>query len=101
MYAETFLASFPGLSISYWLIVTGEVAACALASLSLVTFEFWRGHSCFLRSSIVLSLFNFLMLGFGHGLAKNNEGMMHLFVYFVLTIVLLNYVTCASSKGKT
>lgn len=100
MFSRTFLASFPGLSLSYWFVMVGEVTACVLAVISLVTMEFWRGRSCFLRSAIVLSLFNFFMLGFGHGVAKSNEGMMHLFFYFVLTIVLLNYVTCVSAKDK-
>lgn len=100
IFAGTFLASFPGLSLSYGLIVIGEVLACAFAVISLVSFEFWRGRSCFLKSSIVLSLFNFFMLGFGHGVSKNNDGVTQLFIYFVLTIILLNYVTCVSSKDK-
>lgn len=100
MFTGTFLTNFPGLTVSYFCVVAGEVLACAFAVMSLIASEFWKGHTCFLRSAIVLSLFNFLMLGFGHGLAKNNEGMTQLFVYFVLTIVLLNYVTCVSSKDK-
>ncbi len=87
-FGKTFLASFPGLTATFWLLAVSELLAFALAVLALVCAEFLeRKPAKFLPLMLVWRLFVFLQLGFGLWLTKDFSGAFQQFMYFSGTLV--------------
>lgn len=92
-FGNTFLASFPGLWLSFYSIAVGEVIAALLAIGSLLRREFLEGRDRPLFiATLVVSLFLFLQLGFGKRLIADHEGAAQLFYYFIATLIPLSLV---------
>ena len=92
-FGQTFLAKFPGLTASFWLLAAAELAAFALAIVALVRLEFFRqGRPVWLVATLVWSLFVFVQLGFGQWLTADYNATFQLFAYFGVTLVALQFV---------
>ena len=91
-FGKTFLASFPGLPATFWLLTATEMLGFLLAVGALIRGEFLRLRpaSCLLLL-LTWSLFTFLMLAFGLWLTGDFNGTFQQFVYFSLTLVALQY----------
>lgn len=89
-FAGTWLASFPGVTVSFWLLAASELAAFALAAAALVRGEFLAGREPrWLTATLVWSLFVFVQLGLGQWLTGEFTGAHQLFMYFCGTLVAL------------
>ena len=98
-FGKTFLASFPGLTATFWLLAASELLAFALAVLALVRGEFLERKSAkFLPAMLAWSLFVFVQLGFGQWLTKEFNGAFQQFMYFTGTLLALQFV--ASSPAR-
>lgn len=92
-FGTTFLATFPGLTVSFYSLALGEVAAAVLALLALLRLEFLPGRStAFTQWMLVLSLLLFVQLGFGQRLVQEFNSAASLFFYFGATLLALTYV---------
>ena len=92
-FGPTFLASFPGLSITFWTLALSELAAFGLALLALLRVDFLeRQPGKFLPLTLVWSLFVLLQLGFGQWLTKEFNGAFQQFMYFCGTLLALEFV---------
>lgn len=98
-FGSTILASFPGLTASFWLLTAAELFAFALALLALLRGEFiGRRPPAGLTVMLVWSLFVFIQLGLGQWLTAEYNGTFQLFVYFGVTLIALQYVNRKSPK---
>jgi hypothetical protein len=89
-FGKTFLAAFPGLTATFWLLTVSELLAVALAIVALARVEFLKQQPPkFLALTLVWSLFVFLQLGFGQWLTKEFNGAFQQFMYFSGTLVAL------------
>lgn len=92
-FEKTFLASFPGLTASFYSIAVLEVLAALAALASLLRGEFIRTvHPNFLLAAVSLSLLLFVQLFFGKQLLSDFDGTRDLFMYFAGTLVMLHAV---------
>jgi len=92
-FGKTFLATFPGLTASFWLLALAETLAFVLALVALVRGEFLgRRPPTWLAVMLMWSLFVFVQLGFGQWLTGEFSGTAQLFAYFAGTLVALHYV---------
>ena len=97
-FGRTFLAAFPGLAASFWLLTISELLAFALATAALVRGEFIRQRPpTWLTAMLVWSLFVFVQLAFGQWLTADFNSAFQLFVYFGVTLVVLQFVGNVSS----
>ena len=101
-FGRTFLASFPGLTATFWLLAASEVLALTLAVLALVRAEFLERKSpkC-LPAKLAWSLFVFVQLGFGQWLTKEFNGAFQQFMYFSGTLLALQFVMRSLAKPVT
>ena len=92
-FGKTFLAAFPGLTATFWLLAVSELLALALAVLALMRAEFLERKSmkC-LPAMLVWSLFVFVQLGFGQWLTREFNGAFQQFMYFTGTLLALQFV---------
>jgi hypothetical protein len=92
-FGQTILATFPGLTTSFWLLTAAEVLAFSLALAALARLEFLpcRQPTC-LALMLVWSLFVFVQLGFGQWLTSEFNGTFQLFAYFGVTLITLQFV---------
>jgi hypothetical protein len=92
-FGKTFLATFPGLTVTFWLLTASELLAFTLAVLALVRAEFLECKStkC-LPAMLVWSLFVFVQLGFGLWLTKDFNGAFQHFMYFTGTLLALQFI---------
>jgi hypothetical protein len=98
-FGKTFLATFPGLTASFWLLALAETLAFALALVALARGEFLgRRPPTWLSVMLMWSLFVFVQLGFGQWLTGEFNGTAQLFAYFGATLVALHYVTGPGNK---
>lgn len=89
-FGESFLATFPGLSISFYSIVIVEVAIFLLLVVSVLRREFLGGnYKPYLISALLLSLFLFVQLTFGQLLINGYNEVPKLFGYFCGTLIAL------------
>jgi hypothetical protein len=96
-FGGTFLAKFPGLTTTFWILAISELLAFTLAAASLLTAEFLgRRAPRLLQWMLVWSLFVFAQLSFGQWLTSDFNATAQLFAYFAGTLVCLIYV-----DGKT
>jgi hypothetical protein len=92
-FGGTFLASFPGLVISFYSLVVFEVMAFVLVLVALVRGEFLPGRSTLItQAMLVVSLLLFVKLGFGQRLIGEFSGAASLFFYFAGTLLALDFV---------
>jgi hypothetical protein len=96
-FGPTFLAQFPGLTATFWILALSEVLAFSLAALSLISGEFLaRRAPRLLQWMLVWSLFIFIQLGFGQWLTADFISAAQIFTYFAGTLVALHYVDSKS-----
>ena len=96
-FGQTLLARLPGLTATFWLLTAAEVFAFALALASLGRGEFLRRQPpVWLTWMLVVSLFIFVMLGFGQWLTSEFNGTAQLFAYFAGTLVALQFVSAGA-----
>lgn len=89
-FGGTWLAAFPGLRATWWLLAASELAAFALAAFALVRGEFLaRREPRWLAATLVWSLFVFVQLGLGQWLTGEFTAAHQLFMYFCGTLVAL------------
>lgn len=99
-FGKTILATFPGLTASFWLLALAETLAFVLALMALVRGEFLgRRPPTWLAVMLMWSLFVFVQLGFGQWLTGEFNGTAQLFAYFGGTLVALHYVTGQGIKA--
>jgi hypothetical protein len=92
-FGKTFLAIFPGLTVTFWLLTAAEVLALCLGLVALLRTEFLgRRPPVWLVATLVWSMFVFLQLGFGQWLTSEFNGAFQQFVYFGVTLVALQVV---------
>jgi hypothetical protein len=92
-FGGTFLASFPGLTASFYSIALLETAAAVAALVSLLRAEFVRGgRPTFLYVTVLLSLLLFVQLSLGKQIIGDFAGSHDLFMYFVGSLVALHTV---------
>ena len=92
-FGQTILASFPGLTATFWLLTISEVLAFVLSAVALVRGEFLeRRAPIFLPVALVWSLFVFVQLGLGQWLTADYNGTQQLFMYFCGTLIALYFV---------
>jgi hypothetical protein len=93
-FGATFLAAFPGLTLTFWILAASEVAALLLGIVALFKLEFLGGSRppVWLAAMLVWSLFVFLQLGFGQWLTAEYNGAFQQFVYFSGTLVALQFI---------
>jgi hypothetical protein len=93
-FANTFLATFPGVKGAFWLVAAAEVAAFLLAAAALLRGEFLRLRppAC-LVLVLMGSLYVFVMLAFGLFLTSDFTGTFQMFVYFGVTLLALQYAS--------
>jgi hypothetical protein len=101
-FGKTFLAGFPGLTSTFWLLAISELLAFVLAVVALVRFEFLRQRPAFfLVATQTWSLFVFLQLGFGLWLTADFNGGFQQFMYFAGTLVALHFAQAPSSMAQS
>lgn len=89
-FSETFLASFPGLTLSFYSIAGLEALAALLAILSILKGEFLKKSApLFLQGTLLLSLLVFIQLLFGQSLIRDFDGVAKIFNYFSGTLIAL------------
>jgi hypothetical protein len=92
-FGQTFLATFPGVKVSFWLIGASELLAFALGVAALLRAEFLeRRPPQWLPAMLAWSLFAFVQLGFGLWLTRDYNGGFQQFMYFSGTLVALQFV---------
>jgi hypothetical protein len=100
-FGKTFLASFPGLTATFWLLAICEVAAFGLTVVALVRGEFLeRCPPQFLSAALVWSLFVFGQLGLGQWLTADFNATQQLFMYFCGTLIALSFVAPSLQAGS-
>jgi len=100
-FGKTFLAAFPGLGATFWLLTISELLAFALAVVALVRIEFLRQKPAMLLSAtLTWSLFVFLQLGFGQWLTGEFSGAFQQFMYFTGTLVALHFALAAARPAQ-
>jgi len=99
-FGQTILATFPGLTASFWLLAISEILAFVLSAAALVRGEFLeRRPPLFLPVALVWSLFVFVQLGFGQWLTAEYNGTQQLFMYFCGTLLALYFVAPSLRSG--
>ncbi len=92
-FGSTFLATFPGLKPTFWILTASELLAFALTLLSLLTAEFLPQRSPrILLLMLAWGLFIFVQLSLGQWLTSDFGSAAQLFTYFAGTLLALMYV---------
>jgi hypothetical protein len=91
-FGQSLLASFPGLTFTFWILAASEFLALALALIALVRLEFLTRTPLFLRLMLVWSLFVFTQLSLGQWLTSDFNAAAQLFAYFAGTLLALVYL---------
>jgi len=102
-FGETWMATLPGsLFIPFYSIVLFETAVALLMVASLIRME-WLGSSnkIFLKSGLILSLFIFVMLGYGLRLTGDFGGAANLFFYFGAALIALYVVEVKLKENRS
>jgi hypothetical protein len=91
-FGPTFMAKFPGLAATFWILASAELAAFSLGIIALARLEFLK-EPVWIARMLTWSLFVFVMLGFGQWLTGEFNGAFQQFCYFAGTLVALLFVT--------
>jgi hypothetical protein len=94
-FGPTFMAKFPGLAATFWMLAIAEFIGFALALVALARLEFLK-EPLWLARMLTWSLFVFLMLAFGQWLTNEFTGTFQQFCYFTGTLLAL-YITKSTS----
>ncbi len=88
-FEHTFLAAFPGLGTSYYLLAAMEGVVALLVLVSLFTGDWLPDHERkdWLKLAIAAAALTFAALGFGQNLTDQYAGAAELFGYFGATLV--------------
>ena len=99
-FGPTFMAKFPGLPATFWMLAIAEMIGFGLALVALARLEFLR-EPLWLARMLAWSLFVFVMLAFGQWLTNEFTGTFQQFCYFSGTLVALFWVQCiAKDESK-
>ncbi len=99
-FGKTILATFPGVSASFWILAPSELLGFILALSALARGEFLgRRPLVLLPGMLVWSLFVFLQLGFGLNLTSDFNGTFQQFMYGSGTTVSLIFVNHAHTSA--
>ena len=89
----TFVAKFPGLHATFWILAACELVGFLLAVASLLNAEFLpKRHPRILLVMLAWSLLIFVQLSFGQWLTSDFNATAQLFAYFAGTLVALMHV---------
>jgi hypothetical protein len=100
-FGATFLAKFPGLKATFWMLTISELLAFGLAIVALVRGEFLnRRAPLMLTWMLVWSLFIFIQLSFGQWLTSEFNATAQLFTYFGITLLALKFVAPDSALPR-
>jgi hypothetical protein len=89
-----------GLFLPFYTIVVTETAAFLLAAVSLLRGEWIKGRqNTWLKSSLVLSLFIFVILGYGLRLTGQFSSAANTFFFFGSTLIALWYIDRNHTNG--
>ena len=100
-FGKTFLASFPGLKATFWLLALSELLALTLAVVALARAEFLeRKPVTVLPAMLAWSLFVFVQLGFGQWLTNEFNGAFQQFAYFSGTLLALHFVASPATVQR-
>lgn len=92
-FGKTFLATFPGLTATFWILTAGEILGLALCLISLARLEFLpRRQTPWLQLMLVWSLFLFVQLGLGQWITSEFNATFMLFTYFCGTLLALHHI---------
>jgi hypothetical protein len=84
----TFVATFPGVDVLWWILSILEFAIFVLLAVSLVLGEFLPSrHKRVLLVGLSLALFTFACLSFGQTATGNNAGTASIYTYFGMTAI--------------
>jgi hypothetical protein len=97
-FGPTFMAKFPGLAASFWILAIAELIGFALALVALARLEFLK-EPLWLARMLTWSLFVFLMLAFGQWLTNEFTGTFQQFCYFTGTLLALFIAKSTSTTG--
>lgn len=101
-FGKTFLASFPGLTATFWLLTLSELLGLTLAVVALIRAEFLeRKPPAILPAMLAWSLFVFVQLGFGQWLTNEFNGAFQQFAYFSGALLALHFVMNPSPTRMT
>jgi hypothetical protein len=98
-FGQTFLARFPGLTGTFWLLTLSELAAFALAIAALCHLEFISRKPLFLTLMLAWSLLVFTQLSLGLWITSDFNGTPQMFGYFAGTLVALTYLRLTHPTG--
>jgi len=87
-FGPTFMATFPGLKVTFWTLTVAELIGFGLGIVALVRLEFLR-EPLWLARTLAWSLFVFCMLAFGLWLTQDPVGGFQQFCYFSGTVATL------------
>lgn len=91
-FGKTFLGTFPGLTVTFWLLTLSELLAFGLGITALFRAEFLeRKPPKFLPAMLAWSLLVFVQLGFGLWLTKDFNGAFQQFMYFSGTLLAFQF----------
>ena len=97
-FGKTFLAKFPGLTGTFWLLTLSELLAFGLAAISLFRGEFMQSKRLqYLPLMLAWSLLVFIQLHFGQTITSDFNSAFQLFLYFCGTLITLQYTTRSSA----
>jgi hypothetical protein len=99
-FGQTFLATFPGLTGTFWVLTLSELLAFTLCLAALVRGEFFTDKLVLLPLMLVWSLFIWVQLSLGQWLTSEFNATAQLFAYFAGTVVCLIYVENGGSPDQ-
>jgi hypothetical protein len=89
MFSGTFVSSFPGTGVAWFLVGLLEMAVVALLAVSLIRGEFLPSRTKpWLLTSIALSMFAYAVVAFGDTITNTFAGTASLYTYFATTGVM-------------
>ena len=98
-FSPTILGRVPGVTASFWLLTAAELFGFGLALVALVRGDFVRRSTpVWLMAATTWSLWIFLQLAFGQWLLADFNATFQMFVYFGVTLVMLQFMTTQSSS---
>lgn len=89
-FANTFLSTFPGVTLAWWIIALLEFAVAVLAIISIIRLEFLpTRRKSWLMLSLAVSLGVFAVLAFGQNLVEQHDAVATLYTYFGATVIMM------------
>ena len=90
MFADTFIATFPGVNIAWWIIALIEGLVAVLVIISIIRLEFIpERRKSWLILALSVSLLTYAALAFGQSLVDDHEAVASLYTYFGATVIMI------------